>query len=402
MGYLFLITGLMAVIVSVMPVVTAVRFVRRINADLKKSTGQFFPGASLIVPCKGLDFEFEKNIQALFDQDYPDFEIIFVTDRENDPAFARLLKLMKANPHVRSRLATAGRNEGRSQKINNQLKGVSMVDPDTEILVFADSDIRPGPLFMKHLVQPLADRSVGLATGYRWYVPQKGGLWSVLRSAWNGGGLVFLTDPRANYAWGGAMAITRNNFEKCRVNDAWQNALTDDFSMCRAVGDCGLKTQFVPRCLVATHEDCSFAEMLEWTNRQTVITRVYHPRLWKKIAITHGLGNSALLLGISLLFISISGISSDPLITFSALLMLTIAPMEMAGAVVLKPAVGKMLPGHKSRLRRLSWKYLVLAPAASMLGLANIVYSIFTRRITWRGTTYEMLSTTSTVIIKKR
>ena len=67
------------------------------------------------------------------------------------------------------------RAAGRSQKINNQLKGLKEVKEDTEVLVFIDSDARLGPEFLKNLIVPLKEPGIGIATGFRWYLPMKGG-----------------------------------------------------------------------------------------------------------------------------------------------------------------------------------------------------------------------------------
>ncbi|MFW6315257.1 MAG: glycosyltransferase [Desulfohalobiaceae bacterium] len=360
------------------------------------------PKASLIVPCKGLDPNFRANIQAFFDQNYPDFEIVFAVASEDDPSFYELQRLMTSNPQAHALTVTAGQAVCRSQKVNNQLHALQKISSDREVLVFLDSDARPEPNFLKHLVQPLQNPAVGLATGFRWYMPVQGGIWSLLRSAWNGGGVVFLTDPRANYAWGGAMAIRKETFEACNVALHWEKALSDDMTISKAVRDNGLQIKFVPQCLVATHEDCTFPQMLEWTNRQTIITRVYHRQLWRKIALAHGLGNAVLCLGVVLLLGFSTGWSNDPLLLASGLLMLAIVPMEMLGGHLLLPAVQKMLPTHSQKLQKLAWKYCLLAPPASMLALVNTVYSLFTNRITWRGITYEMQSPTSTVIISEK
>ena len=38
----------------------------------------YTPRTALIAPCKGIDTAFERNVSALFELDYPDYEIIFV------------------------------------------------------------------------------------------------------------------------------------------------------------------------------------------------------------------------------------------------------------------------------------------------------------------------------------
>jgi len=398
MNILCLSIGFLALIFSAIPLFLAIRFCQYINHALEKTENGYSPKASLFIPCKGLDPDFRKNIEALFNQGYPNYELIFITASKDDPAHHVLDEIIKNNPRVSARLYTAGIAAGRSQKINNQLKGLKEIKDDTEVLVFIDSDARPGPDFLKNLIVPLKEPRIGIATGFRWYLPVKGGFSSLLRSTWNGGGLVFVTDRSSNYAWGGAMAIRKKTFEQLRMADYWENTLSDDLTLTTMVRDAGLNIEFVPQCLVASHEDCTFSEMLEWTNRQTIISKVYHPKLWRRIALAHGIGNIILGLGTVLLAGFLIGITTDKNILLASILMLSMIPMEMINGLFLLPAVKKMLPDHRERIQKLTWIYCLLAPLASLLALFNTIYSLFTNRITWRGVTYEMKSPTETIV----
>lgn len=403
MSWLLILVGLAAMLVAYLPIVLARRFVKDVHTALAHDSDHGYrPKVSLIVPCKGLDPDFEANIEALFSQDYRDLEILLVTATVDDPAHEVLKRIIKKHPGVSARLLVAGIAPGRSQKINNQLTALADAAEDTNVFVFMDSDARPGPAFVRHLVQPLKNQTTGLATGFRWYMPVQGGLWSVLRSAWNGGGVVFLTDHQANYAWGGAMAVRKETFTACKVAERWQTALSDDMTITLAVRDKGLGISFVPQCLVTTHEDCTWAQMLEWTNRQTVIAKVYHPALWWKIALAHCLGNAILVLGVGLLIGYVLGWTADPVILVSSIMMLAIVPMEMLNGLVLLPAIKSMLPELREQLQRLVPAYCLLAPAASFLALANTVHSLFTNRITWRGVTYEMRSPSETIVVQEQ
>lgn len=403
MSWILFLVGLGALAASIFPVLLARRFVNDIQTALREIPDSGYrPKVSLIIPCKGLDPDFEANITAFLAQDYPELDLFFITATADDPAHAALTEIIRHNPGMAVRLLVAGIIPGRSQKINNQLKAVSEIGETSEVFVFMDSDARPNPAFVRHLVQPLRERTTGLATGFRWYMPVRGGFWSMLRSAWNGGGVVFLPDPQANYAWGGAMAIRRETFESCAVAERWENALSDDMTITLAVREKGMGITFVPHCLVTTHEDCTFSQMLEWTNRQTTIARVYHPALWWKIALAHCLGNAVLFLGLALLVGQMAVDFDSALILTASLMMLSIVPMEMLNAQILLPAIVAMLPAYREQLESQLWMFRLLAPLASLLALYNTIFSLFTRRITWRGITYEMRSPTETIVISEQ
>src|SRR2546429_490331 len=115
-----------------------------------------------------------------------------------------------------------------------------------EVVAFVDSDIRPDPGFLRALVQPLALPSIGGTTGYRWYVPVRGGLWSVVRSAWNAAGLNIFFSDRYNFLWGGAWAIRRENLDRLDLEALWRGTLSEDLASTAGLKRLGLRVQFVP------------------------------------------------------------------------------------------------------------------------------------------------------------
>ena len=220
---------------------------------------EYTPKASVVLPCKGIDPGFEKNLRSLVEQDYPDFELIFVVAEENDPAAACIRKVIQEYPEAKTQFVVAGidPDKRRSQKLNNQLAAVKKLRPNSEAFVFVDSDIRARPYFLRCMIEPLGqpNSDVGATTGFRWYIPETGGLGSCLRTIWNGGGLPVMGQRNLAYTWGGAMATTRANFEKAGIAKRWETALTDDFPMTDGVRKLDKSIHFVPRCLVASHED---------------------------------------------------------------------------------------------------------------------------------------------------
>ena len=94
-----------------------------------------------------------------------------------------------------------------------------------------------------------------------------------------------MANPKYAFAWGGAMAIRKTVFENTGVREAWDKAADDDLSLTTSVKKHGLTVRFVPQCLVASDGDAPFAEIMEWTNRQLILTKVYYPELWKRAIV---------------------------------------------------------------------------------------------------------------------
>ena len=54
--------------------------------ELAKPLPDFAPFVSIIAPCRGLDEDLEENLDALFRQNFPRYEVVFVVDSETDDA----------------------------------------------------------------------------------------------------------------------------------------------------------------------------------------------------------------------------------------------------------------------------------------------------------------------------
>src|SRR5262245_4532120 len=63
-------------------------------------------------PCKGSDPEFEKNVQSILNQDYPNYEARFIVESKGDPAYVVLTALA-------AKVLVAGRTTTRGQKVHN-------------------------------------------------------------------------------------------------------------------------------------------------------------------------------------------------------------------------------------------------------------------------------------------
>jgi ceramide glucosyltransferase len=380
-----------------------VRYLSYIRRETVKAEPDFAPYASVIAPCRGLDQGLRDNLAALFLQSYPAYEIIFVTDDARDPSLAIIEDLRReygASSRVTSRIVIAGRAEGCGQKVHNLRAAVAEAAPDSKVFAFVDSDARPRAGWLRSLISPLADEGVGAATGYRWFIPVKGGFASVLRSVWNASIASALGEQGdKNFCWGGSTAIRRAHFESARVMDEWRGAASDDFAMMRALRRARLPIHFAPRCLTATHEDCNFSELLEFSTRQLKITRAYAQHFWQVVLFSN------------LLFVIIffGGIA---LITARAALGLSfIAPLVFISAIYLTGtlkatlrwrAVCLPLADYRAKLRRDAFAHLFLWPLASALYLYNALAASFSRRIRWRGITYELKSPKETVIIRSQ
>ncbi len=358
----------------------------------------FHPAVALIVPCRGLDPGFQENLQAFFEQDYPDFQLILVTGDRDDPCTHPLQDLRKCFPSVPSQLLFAGEAARRSQKVHNLLHALTALRPQDTVLAFGDSDIRPGPHWLRRLVGTLQDPNAGMATGFRWYVPQKGNAASLLRTVWNAGIASLLSEKDSLFAWGGAMAIRRSVFQECDIADAWQGALSDDYAMSRALRRQGRAIHFQPHCLSLSLEDCNWRELLAWSYRQLAITRVYHPFLWRAALGTQLVNSLSLWGGAFVLSIAIPAGLTLPVPALPWGCMVTAIYLLGCWKAGLRLKAVRSLHPQAARRHRLA--FLTLGPAASLITLLGLLRSMLSRTIEWRGIRYRMDSPGKTEVLE--
>lgn len=372
------------------------RLHRYVTGEMSRPLGKYRPRVTVILPCKGLDPGFDENVRKLLEQDYPRFEVIFAVASEDDPAYRNLIELASNSP-VPAKVVVAGINPSRAQKLNNQLKALQDLPPDTEVLVFVDSDVIARSDFMSRLVGPLEDDCVGATTGYRFYVSSVDNWAAQLRSLWNRMSAWELANPTYAFAWGGAMAIRRSVFEKAAIEDAWSQAADDDLSLTTAVKRLGLGVHFVPQCLVASDGNATIPEIIEWTNRQLILTKVYYPQLWARAIARAGVMAAWLIA----MVLAISGwiLLSDRWLGLGVIAGLAILPLELSFLVSARRLWKTVLTENSRYIEESFWSSCLAIPLAHLVLPWITLYSLATNRIRWRGVTYELRSQVETLVI---
>lgn len=379
-----------------------VRFIRYLQSELAKKYPVFTPFVTVFVPCRGVDEGLKENIDAIFSQDYPKFEVVFITDQADDPAIAIIEEARRdfageSGPTMR--LVVSGPAIDCGQKVHNLCTAVAGADSQSEIFVFVDTDARPSPTWLQSLVGPLQDLNLGATTGYRWFVPVRGGFASHLRSVWNASIASALGESlEKNFCWGGSTAIRRETFYQRRVTEYWRGTVSDDFALTRALHEGDLPIKFVPACLTASFEDCTLKELFEFTTRQMKITRAYASHLWRGVLISSVLFAAVFFGGIGLVIVrALLGRSFAAPLT---LLLIILALGSMKSHFRLR-AVSLVVHDRRMHSFVTALAHVVLWPLASLLYLYNALAAAVSRKITWRGITYELKSQTETVILSR-
>jgi ceramide glucosyltransferase len=404
MDIVLLALGWIALFQSIFALLAAIRFMRYCSRRQLIHPSRHRLKAVIIVPCKGIEDRIEENLRALLTQDYLYYEIIFVTESEKDPAYALISKMIKQSKQNKPAawLLVAGEATNRGQKVHNLSAAIEMLNShnrSAEVLVFADSDAHVSRNWLRDLIAPLQDDdpSIGATTGYRWYLPIRGSFISLLLTVWNSSALSLLGE-RSSFAWGGGMAIRRNNFEMLGILSRWKGALSDDYTLSAAVNEAGKRIEFVPQCLAVTIAEMTLAQLIEFTTRQMRITRVYSPKVWKLALLTQGLFNFAFWGG---LLWQISHMLQGKI---NESLIYLLGGIYICGAITcaIRALAATNFIQSEYRVMKIGmWAYIFLGPLVSLVYLTNIILSALTNRITWRGIRYQLISATETLTLSR-
>jgi ceramide glucosyltransferase len=392
---LFYILAILQVLLGVYLVWQALQWLAYTRRRVQTDPGFYAPRTAVFCPCKGIEPGLERNLTALTEFDHQNYEIFFILASESDPAFS-IVKRVAQNSRPKAQVIIGGTPDGCGEKVNNLRVAIEQLPEDFEFLAFADSDGRPGKSWLKRLVAPLNDSRLGATTTMRWLIPNRGNLATALLAAWNAPIVTMLTEKGKNFCWGGGTAIRRTVFDQAQVLDEWSNSVSDDYSMTRALARVGRSIMFLPECLTVSYVETNFAGLLEFTNRQILITKVYARDTWIPAALTHLLYCVTLILGICLtlsnVFATLPAFHLAVLTFLPVLLAIIRSALRVAG-------VTEALPGVRSQIMSQAWIYLLLTCVVPFLYLVNFAISLVTRKTTWRGITYEVIAPEQTRIL---
>ena len=364
-----------------------------------KENTTYRPKVALIVPCKGVDIAFDKNISSFYQLDYDNYEIIFVTESAEDSAYNQLLSLKDKfkgrTKAFETRVLVAGIATEGSQKLHNLLYACKRVEKDIKVFAFADSDACVHSEWLSHLVYPLRKAKNGMASGYRWYVPLKNNFATLALSAMNAKVAQLLGPTIFNYAWGGSMAVRVDVFQRLEIDKIWKKAASDDLTISREVKKAKLIVAFVPACLVASFEQTDWRSLFEFARRQFIITRVTVPEVWwfgflSSVFSVFGLWGFA-----GLAFFSYLADSECRHIFLTTAIVFFAGQMTMA--FLRQRMIFRLLAADAAKLKKAALVDIIGGPLWSLILFICIISSSLGRTIKWRGVRYKLTSPTEVV-----
>jgi len=137
---------------------------RFFSRERRRKARNYTPGVSLLKPVRGTDFATYENYASFCRQDYPDYEILFAVNDAADAAVPLIHRLIVEFPSRQIRLLVGAENLGANRKVN-KLARLSR-EAQHEVLVLTDGDVRVGPNYLREVVAPFVDESIGAVTSF--------------------------------------------------------------------------------------------------------------------------------------------------------------------------------------------------------------------------------------------
>ncbi len=219
-------------------------------SDTRKKLNQVregpLPPVSILKPLKGVDPEIWESFCSHCEQEYPHYELIFGVSDPADPAIEVVRKLQAKYPKLPIELIVCERVLGSNIKVSNLVQMLPAARHD--YLLVNDSDIRVPSDYLRSVIPPLTDESVGLVTClYRGVAgPTLGSrlealgistdfALGVLSARFLEGGL--------HFGLGSTLAFRRRDLEAIGGFEVLLNYLADDYELGRRISATGKRVE---------------------------------------------------------------------------------------------------------------------------------------------------------------
>jgi len=365
---LILLLALGPLVYYLVAALAAVRFFRRVRAQ---KLPDFTPPVSVLKPVHGIDFASYENFASFCQQDYPNYEILFCVNELSDPAVPIIQKVIAEFPERSIRIFSGAAQIGSNRKINNLV--LLAREARHEILVQSDGDVRVRPNYLRELVAPFRDPSVGVVSCLYRGIAQEN-LWAQLEavgaaSDFIAGALVAARKEGVTFALGASVATTKIWLAKIGGYESLANLLADDYEIGNRMHKAGAKVLLSREPVWTMYPAQTTRSFWEHQVRWARTIRLVRPASFLGLLFTHGLPLALLAAAVA----PAAWISAAYLIAY---LVLRVGMAWLVGVWGLQDAV----------LRRKLW----LVPLRDLLHFAVWLAAFTSHRIKWGGLEFEL------------
>jgi ceramide glucosyltransferase len=342
------------------------------SGNRRKLGGDFTPPVSILKPLCGLDPHGYESLRSHCMQDYPAYEIIFGVSTLDDPAVPAVERLIREFPNVPMRLVICPNVFGMNFKVSNLLQ--MLPEARHSYLVINDSDIGVPPDYLRQVIGPMEDRSVGIVTSlYRGVAAQSMGsrLESLTIECEFAPGVLLAKrlENGIRFAMGSTMAFHRDVLEVVGGLRSIADYLADDYELGRRASKAGLRVELAD-CIVDHYlPRYSWKDFFEHQLRWARTVRSCRPEGYAGLIVTFAVPWSVF---------ALAAAPSAPLAWLFVAVSVALRWMVMiaSGLLILRDR----------RVFRSAW----LLPVRDFMGLLIWVVSYMGSRIVWRGNKFEL------------
>jgi ceramide glucosyltransferase len=347
------------------------------SARARARTRAFLPPVSVLKPVHGDEPNLEEKLSSFFEQDYPEFEILFCARHNSDAGLQAARRVAARFPHVKARILTCGEPPWpNARTFSLEIMRREALYP---ILVTSDSDVRVGPDYLASVVEPLSDPRVGMVTClYRGVT--RHGFWAQLEAVgmsveMTSGVLVANMLEGMKFALGPSMTIRQSTVEKIGGFEKVAEFYADDFVLgnwtAKAEETVVLSSYIIEHYVLNASLKNSIAHQQDWVTSTRFSRPMGHLGTVLTYAVPYGLLGLAVLSATGHIALGLA------LLAFTLLDRILLC-LLVAGCVV----------RDRSALRK-AWLY----PLRDFMGFCFWVRSYLgTRRLCYHGYPYELLS----------
>jgi ceramide glucosyltransferase len=258
----------------------------RLSAGRKPARPSFHPPVSILKPVRGAEPSFYDAVRSNAAQDYPDFEMLFGSLDAGDPAAAVVRRLAREFPArgihwIEAATAAPNAKVGVLADLAKRAHA--------PVLVVSDSDILVPPDYLRRVIAPLADPSIGLVTcAYRARAQGSAARFEALGVATDFGPSTMVAPFVGvdEFGLGSTLAFRASDLERAGGFAAIADYLADDYRLGRAIHALGLRA-VLSEVIVETHLDArSLGDVWRHQLRWARTIRVSRPGGYIGIPIT--------------------------------------------------------------------------------------------------------------------
>ena len=337
----------------------------------------FTPPLTLLKPVHGAEPGLEAHLATFFQQDYPEYEILFCARSIDDAGLDAARRVALKFPQIPTKFLATG---GIPDYINAKVASMELMEANAlhEILVISDSDVRVTPDYLRSVALPFADNDVGaMCCPYRG-VAAEGGLWARLEAVgmsveMTAGVLAARITEGMRFVLGPTMAFRRDAIRGMGGFRVTADYCADDFVL-------GNETYKLGKSVVLSHHAIDHIVL----NSRFADSMKHQVRWMKSTRFSRPAGHFGTALSFSMPF---------GFLGLAAMLWLghpwwgvAMFGWAVATRLALSFAVGGQVVNDRDWVA-----LLILYPLRDLMGFGFWAASYWGRRILWRGRIFELL-----------